>query len=226
MFERIVGQVHFLESTSFDSNIIYIDGGDLQVLVDTGTGLSAPLLDRDLRRLGTSADRITDVVLTHSHIDHIGGLIPILDSASPTIHLQREEAERINSGDMELTLADTFGGKLPPIRIDDLLEEGQVLTFGDVSLEVYHTPGHSIGSICLYSEDLSLMLTGDTMFPDGSFGRVDFPTGDPSKLVESLRRISEVDFEIALPGHMWAITQKAKMSARMSYEMARGWFRS
>ncbi len=101
MFEKIAGQVYFLESTSFDSNIIYIDGGDLHVLVDTGTGLNAPKLDLDLRTLGTSTEAITDVVLTHSHIDHIGGLIPILESASPTIHLHREEADRINSGDME-----------------------------------------------------------------------------------------------------------------------------
>jgi hydroxyacylglutathione hydrolase len=226
VFERILGPIHFLESTSFDSNIIYIDGGDLQVLVDTGTGLNAAQLDRDLRRLGTSAEKITDIVLTHSHIDHIGGVIPILDSASPSIHLHREEAERINSGDMELTLANTFGAELPPIRIDDALEEGQVLTFGDVNLKVFHTPGHSIGSICLFAEDLKLLLTGDTMFPEGSFGRVDFPTGDSSKLVESLGRISQIDFDIALPGHMWAIKHGANKSARMSYEMARSWFTS
>lgn len=226
MFERIAGQVYFLESTSFDSNIIYIDGGDLHVLVDTGTGLSARKLDLDLRTLGTSTEEITDIVLTHSHIDHIGGLIPILESASPRIHLHREEADRINSGDMELTLADTFGAELPPMRIDDPLEEGRVLSFGDVNLHVYHTPGHSIGSICLHDQDLSLMITGDTMFAEGSFGRVDFPTGDSSKLVQSLRRISQIDFDIALPGHMQAITQDAKSSARLSYEMARGWFRS
>ena len=226
MFEKILGSIHFLESTSYDSNITYIDAKDIQVLVDTGTGLNAPRLDQDLRRLGTSAEEITDIVLTHCHIDHIGGVIPLLDCGSPTIHLHREEAERINAGDMELTLADTFGGELPPIRVDDALEEGQVLSFGDVDLKVYHTPGHSIGSICLHEENLRLMLTGDTMFPEGSFGRVDFPTGDPVQLVESLRRISTIDFDIALPGHMYAIRHSATRSARSSYEMARSWFMS
>ncbi len=79
-------------------------------------------------------------------------------------------------------MADTFGAELPPIRIDDPLEEGRFLSFGDVNLQVYHTPGHSIGSICLHDQDLGLMITGDTMFAEGSFGRVDFPTGDSSKL--------------------------------------------
>lgn len=226
MFQRIVGPVHFLESTSFDSNIIYIDGGARNVLVDTGTGLNAQRLDQDLRRLGTKAEKITDVVLTHSHIDHMGGLFPILASASPRVYLHREEADRINSGDTEVTLADSVGAELPPIRIDNPLEEGQILDFGDVSLQVYHTPGHSIGSICLYIEDLSLIITGDTMFAEGSFGRVDLPTGDSSKLVHSLRRISEIDFDIALPGHMQAITEDARDSARLSFEMARTLFRS
>jgi glyoxylase-like metal-dependent hydrolase (beta-lactamase superfamily II) len=226
VFERIVGPIHFLESMSFDSNIIYIDGGDHHVLIDTGTGLNAQKLDQNLRRLGTSAEKITDVVLTHSHIDHMGGLFPILASASPRIHLHREEADRINSGDMEVTLADTVGAELPPIRIDHPLEEGQTLDFGDVSLQVYHTPGHSIGSICLYAKDLGLLITGDTMFPEGSFGRVDLPTGDLSKLVQSLRRISQIDFDIALPGHMHAIIEDAKSSAQLSFEMARTLFRS
>lgn len=224
MFRRISGPVYFHVSTSFDSNITYIDGGEHHVLVDTGTGLESARLDQDLKKLGSSSSEITDIVLTHSHIDHIGGVIPLLSSGSPKIYLHKEEGERINSGDMELTLADTFGTELDTIKIDRMLAEGDILEFGDVSLRIYHTPGHSIGSICLHEESLGIMLTGDTMFPDGSFGRVDFPTGNQAKLVDSLRRLSEIDFQIALPGHMGPVMSDAKGSARASYEIARGWF--
>jgi len=224
LFRRISGPVYFHVSTSFDSNITYIDGGEHHVLVDTGTGLESARLDQDLKKLGTSSSEITDIVLTHSHIDHIGGVISLLSSGSPKIYLHKEEGERINSGDMELTLADTFGAELDTIKIDRMLAEGDILEFGDVSLRIYHTPGHSIGSICLHEESLGIMLTGDTMFPDGSFGRVDFPTGNQAKLVDSLRRLSEIDFQIALPGHMGPVMSDAKRSARASYEIARGWF--
>ncbi len=170
-------------------------------------------------------ESITDVILTHSHIDHIGGVAILLEEASPKLHLHKAEADMINKGDMSLTLSDTFGARLPPLKIESVLEEGEVVQFGDLSLRVYNTPGHSIGSVCLEILDTGIMVTGDTMFPGGSFGRVDFPTGSPRQLVESLRRLSEISFEIALPGHMNAIRHGAQRSAIASYEMASNWFK-
>jgi glyoxylase-like metal-dependent hydrolase (beta-lactamase superfamily II) len=111
------------------------------------------------------------------------------------------------------------------MKIDNLLEEGQNLCIGNVCFKVYSTPGHSIGSICLHMEDQGILITGDTLFPGGSFGRVDFPTGNPQQLVASLKRITEWEFVIALPGHMNAITSNAKRHAESSYEMARTMFR-
>ncbi|MHA2378309.1 MAG: MBL fold metallo-hydrolase [Candidatus Thorarchaeota archaeon] len=216
--------MHFLVSSSFDSNIIYVDAGEKQVLIDTGTGIYSENLGRDLEKVGSSIESITDIVLTHSHIDHIGGVLPILNICSPKLHLHRSEGDMINSGDMRLTLSNTFGVELPSMRIDGLIEDGDVLSFGDIDFKVYNTPGHSIGSICLHIEDRGILITGDTMFPGGSFGRVDFPTGSPGQLVESLKRITEWEFEIALPGHMNAILGNGKRYAQMSYEMAQSLF--
>ena len=80
-------------------------------------------------------------------------------------------------------------------------------------MQVAHTPGHSLGSICLDILDTGILITGDTLFPGGSFGRTDFPTGDDRALVASLKRISEMDFVIGLPGHMHAMKANAKKSA-------------
>lgn len=209
-----------------DSNIGFIDGEDSKILIDAGTGIYHGNLEKDLQSIGSSAEEITDIIFTHSHIDHIGGVLPFLELQSSRLYLHRSEGELINSGNMMLTLGNTFGVDLPPFKIHHLLEEGDTITFGDVNLEVYNTPGHSIGSICLHIEDLRLIFTGDTMFPGGSFGRVDFPTGSPKDLVTSLKRISEMDFETALPGHMNAIYSNAKKHAISSYKTAQSWFKT
>ncbi|MHA2024449.1 MAG: MBL fold metallo-hydrolase [Candidatus Thorarchaeota archaeon] len=226
MLDQIAENIYFILSRSFDSNIIYIKSGDREVLVDAGTGLYTSNLDKDLQTKGGSIQSITDIVLTHCHIDHLGGVIPLLEAGSPKIHLHGAEAVRINNGDMSLTLGDTFGADLPPFKVDELLNEGDVIDFGDVKLKVYHTPGHSSGSITMEIMDTGILITGDTLFPGGSFGRTDFPDGDSQKLVASLRRLSEMDFQIGLPGHMNAMKFNARHSAMKSYEMAKGWFRT
>ena len=225
VFDQISESVYFLVSRSFDSNITFIKSDDYHILVDTGTGLYTSSLDRELHDVGSSLSSITDIILTHSHIDHIGGVIPILEACSPKLHLHRAEAEPINRGDMSYTLGDTFGADLPPLKIDNILDEGSTLDFGGVKMLVFHTPGHSEGSIVLKIENTGILLTGDTLFPGGSFGRVDFPTGSPEKLVESLKRVSEMEFDIGLPGHMNAMKYNAKRSALTSYQLAKTMFR-
>jgi len=225
MFDKIADSIYFLVSRSFDSNITFIQSGDHHILIDAGTGMNYHALDKDLQSLGSSLSQLTDLILTHSHIDHIGGVIPIMEMASPKIYLHKAEAEPINEGNMDQTLSDTFGVDLPPLKIQGILEEGSVLEFGDIRMQVAHTPGHSLGSICLDILDTGILITGDTLFPGGSFGRTDFPTGDERALVESLKRISEMSFEIGLPGHMQAMKFNAKKSAISSYEMAKMMFR-
>jgi len=225
MLDQISEHVYFIVSRSMDSNITFIKVGDHEILVDAGTGLYTSNLDEDLQTQGSSIQTITDVVLTHCHIDHIGGIIPILEAGSPKLYLHEAEAKSINQGDMSQTLGDTFGVDLPPFKIDVNLNEGDVLDFGEVKLRVFHTPGHSSGSIVMEIEDTGILLTGDTLFPGGSFGRVDFPSGSPEKLVDSLKRISEMQFEIGLPGHMNAMKHNARQSAMSSYKMAKQWFK-
>ena len=225
MFDKIVDSIYFLVSRSMDSNITFIKSGEHHVLIDTGTGMNYHALDKELQTLGSSLQQLTDIVLTHSHIDHIGGVIPIVEEGSPKIHLHKAEGEPINQGDMSQTLAGTFGVDLPPLKVEGLLEEGTILEFGDVKLQVYHTPGHSLGSICLDVLETGILITGDTLFPGGSFGRTDFPTGSDKDLVESLRRISEMEFVIGLPGHMHAMKANAQKSAESSYKMAKMMFR-
>jgi glyoxylase-like metal-dependent hydrolase (beta-lactamase superfamily II) len=81
------------------------------------------------------------------------------------------------------------------------LAEGGVVRFGELRLTVLHTPGHTEGSVCLYSADDGLLLSGDTLFA-GGWGRVDLPGGDPEAMVTSLTRLLDLEDRVAvLPGH-------------------------
>ena len=95
---------------------------------------------------------------------------------------------------------------IPPCVPAAELAEGGVIRFGDVRLDVLHTPGHTEGSVCLVSREAGVVFSGDTLFP-GGWGRVDLPGGDPDAMVESLRRMATLpDALRVLPGHGRATT--------------------
>jgi glyoxylase-like metal-dependent hydrolase (beta-lactamase superfamily II) len=95
---------------------------------------------------------------------------------------------------------------IPPSVPAAELAEGGVVRFGDVRLDVLHTPGHTEGSVCLVSHDAGVVFSGDTLFP-GGWGRVDLPGGDGAAMVDSLRRLATLpDGLRVLPGHGRATT--------------------
>jgi len=85
------------------------------------------------------------------------------------------------------------------IEPDFFLKEGDI-SIDNVDLKIFHTPGHSPGSISLYLSDQKLLFTGDLVFK-GGIGRTDLPGGDGSLLKDSLKRLYELDIEWLLPGH-------------------------
>jgi glyoxylase-like metal-dependent hydrolase (beta-lactamase superfamily II) len=99
---------------------------------------------------------------------------------------------------------------IPPCIPAAELAEGGVIRFGEVRLDVLHTPGHTEGSVCLVSHEAGVVFSGDTLFA-GGWGRVDLPGGDPAAMVESLRRLAALpDALRVLPGHGRATTIAAE----------------
>jgi glyoxylase-like metal-dependent hydrolase (beta-lactamase superfamily II) len=99
---------------------------------------------------------------------------------------------------------------IPPCVPAAELAEGGVIRFGEVRLDVLHTPGHTEGSVCLVSHEAGVVFSGDTLFA-GGWGRVDLPGGDPAAMVESLRRLATLpDALRVLPGHGRATTIAAE----------------
>jgi glyoxylase-like metal-dependent hydrolase (beta-lactamase superfamily II) len=137
------------------------------------------------------------IVLTHAHFDHVGAVAEIKEATGAAIALH--EADRQTYEDVKEHAA--FWGFMlePPPPPDVLLKEGDEIQAGNMGFVVIHTPGHSPGSICLYTD--GVVLTGDTLFA-GSVGRTDFPGGDIGLLRESFRRLMGLPEETAvMSGH-------------------------
>jgi len=181
----------------------YIVGG---VLVDAGV---LPTAVEQYR------DQLTDIVLTHCHYDHIAYVREIARICDAPVHIHRLDAPGLSSDTTSLSLH--FGASAPCHFPERLLEERDRV--GD--LLVLHTPGHTPGSICLFREDELALLSGDTVFADGGFGRFDFPGGSRADLVSSLERLSTLDIEGLYPGHGSPVGKGGKKHILAARELLR-----
>ncbi len=137
------------------------------------------------------------IICTHGHFDHVGAVIDIKNETWAKVVLHKEELELYNLSKESAALWG-FEGETQPAP-DMFVKDGDVITAGGLSFKVIHTPGHSLGGICLYSTDI--VITGDTLFA-GSVGRTPLPGGDIKKLGKSFRRLMELpEVTKVIPGH-------------------------
>jgi len=178
-------------------NTYYI-GGDVKALVDPGLLVFFPELVKNLSRDKIEIEDIKNIILTHSHPDHLEAVSRFLDRDNIKIYMSKEESDFMEEVGKKFYPA--FGLEVPEYRIDVLLDEGKI-KIEEEEFEVYLTPGHSPGSICLYWPKKKALFSGDLIF-SRNVGRTDFPGGNGNLLKNSIENMSKLDIEYLLPGHM------------------------
>ncbi len=161
-------------------------GGDLDLLLDT------------VKRQGA---RLESILVTHGHLDHVGGVAALSKQlALPIIGPQREDEFWIQSLPEQCKM---FGfPKSDSFTPSRWLQDGDSVQVGNETLQVIHCPGHTPGHVVFYSDSERLAIVGDVLFK-GSIGRTDFPRGDYQTLIDSIQqKLWPLGGDIAfIPGH-------------------------
>ena len=165
------------------------------IVIDPGDNI-----DRILMALAKHSLKVKAIVITHAHIDHIGGAAKLKAVTGAPVHMNASDQELYDGLDMQ---AAWLQMKTPEkTSIDTEARDGDTLGLGDAVFHVLHTPGHTQGSISLWIPAENKLIAGDTLFRD-SIGRTDLPGGDGRQILRSIhdKLLTLPDDAEVVPGH-------------------------
>lgn len=165
------------------------------IVVDPGDNIGGILAILHQHQLKVKA-----IVITHAHIDHIGGAQKLKAATGAPVWMNENDQMLYDRLDMQ---AGWLGMETPEqTEIDTHAREGDTLRLAAAGFHVLHTPGHTQGSLCLWIPSENKLVAGDTLFRE-SIGRTDLPGGDHRKILSSIRtKLFELpDSAIVIPGH-------------------------
>jgi len=182
-----------------DCCIYLVDAGPELVLIDAGAGESTDRIEKNIISLGLKPSDIGHIVATHCHIDHIGGLFPLVEKYHPKVIAHELDRKGIEGEDDRLTAASMYGIDYRPVKVDTLLRgEQEKLSLGDLEMRFLHTPGHTPGSMSVYfdSKDGRVLFGQDIHGPfSDSWG------SDLDEWRMSMKKLLDLKADILCEGH-------------------------
>ena len=170
----------------YPPNVFLVRGKERSVFIDTAHGKPEEVQQHLSIWESEGRPEIAGIILTHRHSDHIGGAAelsrevgaPIISTSTEKIAIEKE------------SLA----------KVDNTPQDGELLDLGDTSLEFIHTPGHTMGSLCIYLREEKVLFTGDNILGLGTTV-ISPDEGDMTSYIESLHKMLNFDLEKICPGH-------------------------
>ena len=209
---QITANVHHLRvnakdySGVYSPNVYLVADAGQAIIIDSGFADD----DSATRRLdylkGIGSPRVELIVITHHHLDHVGGARRLQEATGARIAMHPEE-ERLLRESLGRSPA---GGAVyerdarrasAGLTVDLPLNDGDALPVGGLSLRVLHTPGHSPGHLCLFLEGEKVLFSGDNVLGLGTTAVPPPPTGDMARYIESLKRMKALNAALICPGH-------------------------
>jgi glyoxylase-like metal-dependent hydrolase (beta-lactamase superfamily II) len=211
--EEIIAGVYLIGGpgiTAADDAAIYlINFAGTLVLIDAGAGKSFSQIVRNIEMLGLNPANISNLILTHCHIDHIGSAPFFKKQYGTKILIHEMDAQAVESGDSIKTAANWYGTTFPPTAVDQKLQgEHDILTFDKEELHCLHTPGHTPGSISLYlnREGKRVLFGQDIHGPfHAAFG------SDIEAWKKSMQNLLALDADILCEGHFGIFQPKERV---------------
>ncbi len=203
LFPRVI-EMNYQAGRRLGVNVYLIDGGTEFLLIDVGYLDTVNEVIDLVREMDFNLSTCKMIIATHADADHIQGAARAKELLKTKVAAHPLSVPPIESGDQILTYASIkaqdFEIPMPPCKIDVMLNEGDVVTVGDLKMKVWHTPGHTSGHLSFKLGNL--LFSGDNIYKDSCVGVIDAHHGsDIPAFIESLTRITKDDSEFLLPSH-------------------------
>ena len=182
-----------------DAYVYVIDAGSELVMIDAGVGYGKKRIEENIRSMGWQPAQIWHIIATHCHIDHIGGLYAWKEQYGPRIIAHEMDRAGIEGENDLLTAASMYGVSYKPVKVDLLLRgEEESMGLGDLEFHFLHTPGHTPGSISVYTDTKD----GRVLFGQDIHGPFSDSWGsDLGQWRHSMKKLLDLKADVLCEGH-------------------------